>query len=70
MNGITLYTIRQFSQAQPALSEASIRWQVFKAADNGLEKAGAIRRAGRRVYIVAERYLAWLDSQGASTGSA
>lgn len=64
MNGITLYTIRQFSQAQPALSEASIRWQVFNAQKNGLEKAGAVRRAGRRVYIVAERYLAWLDSQG------
>lgn len=64
MNGITLYTIRQFSQAQPALSEASIRWQVFNAEKNGLAQAGAVRRAGRRVYIVAERYLAWLDSQG------
>lgn len=64
MNGITLFTIRQFSQAQPALSEASIRWQIFNAHKNGLDQAGAIRRAGRRVYIVAERYLAWLDSQG------
>jgi len=67
MNGITLYTIRQFAQAQPAMSEASIRWQIFKAEENGLQKSGAIRRVGRRVYIVGERYIAWLDSQGAST---
>ena len=67
MNGVTLYSVQQFAKEQPALTEPAIRWQIFKAADNGLEKAGAVRRVGRRVYIVAERYLAWLDSQGAST---
>jgi hypothetical protein len=66
MNEITLYTIRQFAQAQPAMSEASLRWQIFNAQQNGLDKAGAIRRVGRRVYIVGERYLSWLDGQGSA----
>lgn len=65
MNGITLYTISQFAQAHHGLSESALRWQIFRAAENGLDQAGAIRRVGRRVYIIGERYLQWLDS-GAS----
>jgi hypothetical protein len=68
MNGVTLYTVSEFAKAnQHAFTEPALRWQIFRASENGLEAAGAIRRVGRRVYIVGERYMAWLDSQGAST---
>lgn len=65
MDGITLYTVSQFAHSHHGLSEAALRWQIFRATENGLDQAGAIRRVGRRVYIVGERYLQWLDS-GAS----
>lgn len=62
MNDFTLSTIGQFAKLHPGLTESSVRWHVFNATSNGLEKAGAIRRVGRRVYIVVERYQAWIDA--------
>ena len=61
---ITIHKVGQFAKTQPGLTEAALRWQIFNADKNGLDKAGAIRRVGRRVYIVGERYLAWFDAQG------
>lgn len=61
---ITLYKVGQFAKTQPGLTEAALRWQIFNSQENGLQESGAIRRVGRRVYIIAERYLAWLDGQG------
>lgn len=63
---LTAFTVRQWAQRNPAFSEASLRWLVFKAADNGLDKAGAVRRVGRRVLIIGERFNAWMDTQGAA----
>lgn len=63
---LTFFKVSQFAKTQPGLSEAALRWQIFCASENGLEEAGAIRRVGRRVFIVAERYLAWLDQQGSA----
>lgn len=39
---------------------SAIRWDIFNAARNGLEEAGAIVRRGRRVYVVVPRYRDWL----------
>lgn len=61
---ITLYRVGQFAKTQPGLTEAALRWQIFRSAENGLDKSGAIRRVGRRIFIVGERYLQWLDGQG------
>jgi hypothetical protein len=56
-------TVKQFSLAFPALSEGSIRWDIYNAASNGLAKAGAIirrGRTGRRILIDRDRYLNWM----------
>lgn len=57
-----LYTIRQFAESNPAFSEASLRWQVFKSSENGLLKSGAIIRNGRRILIDGEKFFAWLQA--------
>ena len=57
-----LRTVSQFAESSP-FSEASVRWMIHKAGDNGLAAAGAIVRVGRRVYIDAERFDAWLVQQ-------
>jgi hypothetical protein len=44
-------------------SEPSLRWLIFKAHSNGLEEAGAIVRAGRRVFIDETAFFRWLRSQ-------
>lgn len=56
-----LLTVKQFADANPAFTEAGLRWQIFNESTNGLAKSGAILRRGRRVYIDVDRYFAWLD---------
>ena len=54
-------SIKAFSEAYPDIkTEAAIRWDVWNSAHNGLDDYGAVIRKGRRVYIVAPRYLDWL----------
>lgn len=56
-----LLTVKQFADANPAFTEAGLRWQIFNEGTNGLAKSGAILRRGRRVYIDTDRYFEWLD---------
>lgn len=58
-----LLTVRQFADAHPAISEGSLRWQIFRRRDNGLDDAGALVRIGSRIMIDVDRYYAWLDAQ-------
>lgn len=41
-------------------TEASLRWQIFNASLNGMDRAGVVVRRGRRVFIVVPRYLEWV----------
>lgn len=66
----TLLTIRQFSEKHPAFPEASLRWHLFRAADNGLDGLGAIKRVGRRVYIVEAKFFDWIEAQQAGRRAA
>jgi hypothetical protein len=54
-----LKTVAAFAADQP-FGEGSVRWWIFQAKENGLEKAGAIVRIGRRVYIDVNAFEAWL----------
>lgn len=63
-------TIAQLAQNQPAFTQASIRWHVFQAGENGLERSGAIIRLGRRVLIDEEKFVDWVRGQGASANHA
>ena len=56
-------TIKQFAEEFPAISVGSIRWDIFNAKANGLEKSGAIirrGRTGRRILLDRDRYLSWI----------
>lgn len=58
-----LRTVRQFAESNPAFSEASLRWQIAKARENGLAQSGAILRNGRRVLIDTDKFFTWLESR-------
>jgi hypothetical protein len=53
-------TVAQFAEANPAFSEASLRWHIFEAPRNGLQAAAAIVRVGRRVLIDVDRFERWI----------
>lgn len=69
-------TVEQFSQRNPAFSPASLRNLIFKADErqstkgtipgNGLIRAGAIARIGRKVLIVESRFFDWIEAQQSS----
>lgn len=58
-----ILTVAQFSERNPAFSQPSLRWLVFKSRENGLDKTGAVLRNGRRVLLDVDRFFIWLDSQ-------
>lgn len=43
-------------------TEAQLRWFIFNAATNGLDRLDAIRRVGRRVYIDVPTFHKWLGT--------
>ena len=60
-----IVNIEQLSQEVPAFTQASIRWLIFRAKENGLEESGAIIRLGRRVLIDEEKFVDWVRNHGA-----
>jgi hypothetical protein len=58
----TFLTVKQFAQLQPAFSATSLRHLIFDADKNGLNKAGAIKRVGKKVIIDVDRFLNWIES--------
>jgi hypothetical protein len=62
-----LRTVRQLSERNPAFSEAGIRWLVFNARTNGLDRA--IVRIGKpgsrrpKVLIDEDEFGRWLTEQ-------
>jgi hypothetical protein len=71
-----IFTVRQFSERNPAFSQAALRNLIFKAdtghssrgeiPGNGLIEAGAIVRVGRKVLLDEVRFFAWIDQQNGS----
>jgi hypothetical protein len=55
----TLLTVKQFSEKHPAFTHGSIRALIFNESSNGLAKAGAIVRIGRRVLVDEEKFFGW-----------
>ena len=61
---------RAFCEKYPDIaSEGGLRWEIFNAAQNGLNDYGAITRRGRRVFIIEPRYLKWLLSRSSLRGA-
>jgi hypothetical protein len=61
MNLEKLVTVKQLSVFSPAFSEASLRWMIFNAETNGLNRA--LVKPGRRVLIDVPEFERWLESQ-------
>lgn len=70
-----VFTVAQFADLHPAFSQSALRNLIFKAEDregaagiipgNGLAKAGAIVRIGRKILIDEARFFEWVESQNA-----
>ena len=60
----TLSTVNQFIDAHKAFTAGGLRALIFNEASNGLKKAGAIVRIGRRVLINEELFFAWVQQGG------
>lgn len=58
----SLKTIPQFANSTD-FSESQIRWWIFNAKNNGLAATQTIKRIGRRIYIDADGFDAWIDGQ-------
>lgn len=57
-----LKSVAEFAAASP-FSEASVRWMLFCAKQNGLAEHKATVKIGRRVYIDPDAFDRWIDSQ-------
>ena len=64
----TLYTVAQFSERHPFISQGGLRFQIFNSKENDLEKSGALVRLGKRVLINESKYFDWIDSQQVDSG--
>jgi len=58
----TIITVSELSKRHSAFTEASLRWLIFRARDNGLDASGAIVRVGRRLLIDEDLFISWLRS--------
>ncbi len=61
MNFDNLKTVKQLADANPAFTEASLRWLIYRAEDNGLDEV--IVRVGRRVLFDMDKFEEWLENR-------
>lgn len=59
----TLLTVNQFPTKYPAFTKGGLRSLIFNEHSNGLAKAGAIVRIGRKVLIDEAKFFSWIESQ-------
>lgn len=70
-NTRAIFTVRQFSERNPAFTELAVRNLIFKASrapGNGLIEAGAIVRIGRKVLIDEVAFFKWVDGYKSDGG--
>ncbi|MBD9356812.1 hypothetical protein [Methylomonas albis] len=62
-------TVELFNKKHPAFPVGTLRHYIFYQESNGLKKAGAIFKMGRKVLIKESAFFDWLES-GAAAGKA
>ena len=55
-------TVRQCAEKYQAFSESALRYYIFHAESNHLNKA--LRRVGKKILIAENAFLAWIENQG------
>lgn len=63
-----LQTVKQIAEANPAFSEAGLRWLVFHAERNGLDRA--LVRVGRKLLVDVDRFGDWLEARAEKSNAA
>jgi len=59
-----LFTVKQFAERNPFITESGLRFQIFNGKSNGLESSGALIRLGGKILIDENKYLfGWIDGQ-------
>lgn len=61
MNYRKLKTVKQLAHENPAFTEASLRWLIYRAEENGIDEV--LVRVGRRVLFDMERFEEWLEKR-------
>jgi hypothetical protein len=56
-------TVQQFIAKHTAFNTGGVRSIIFNEHQNGLAKAGAIVRIGRKILIDEAKFFAWVESQ-------
>ena len=56
-------TVQQYVATHPYYSMSSFRWILFGRHTNGLAKAGAVIKIGKKILIDSEMVEKWEDSQ-------
>jgi hypothetical protein len=59
VNFENLKTVRQIAECNPAFTEASLRWLIYRADQNGIDQV--LVRVGRRILFDMERFEHWLE---------
>ncbi len=67
---IVYSTVNQFTDKHKAFTKGGIRALIFNENTNGLAKAGAVIRIGRKVLICESKFFAWVESQNQIKGGA
>ena len=57
----TLTPVKKFSSKHEAITEGGLRYEIFNAEENGLEKTHTIVRNGRKILINEERYFLLIE---------
>lgn len=63
MTALIFLTVNQFSEKHPAFTRGGLRALIFNENSNGIAKAGAIVRIGRKVLIDESKFFAWIEAQ-------
>jgi len=60
---IVYFTVNQFTDKHRAFTKGGLRALIFNENTNGLTKAGAIVRLGRKVLIDEAKFFGWVEAQ-------
>ncbi len=65
-----LLTVNQFVSEHSFATNGGIRFLLFNSKNNGMNKAGVVKRIGRRVLLDEKKFFEWVEAQNAGGANA